>query len=279
MAITYRWDIDMIKFLVTEGAQVNPDWEESPLQTALGAPYTKISCRIVDYLLLEGANVNARPPPRPPPRIAYTQRYRSRGTALQLAIYYDHDLSLIKRLLELGADINAPAVQGNLGLAGTALQAAMEYPRRQESTELIQLLLSKGADVNAPAAGKGGRTALQAAVSWGPGDFKLINLLLNNGADVNAPPARERGITALQAAAIKGYMNAARLLLQHGADVNAPGSKEEGRTALEGAAERGRLDMVQLLLNNGATASETAANFAKEEGYFVIYDLIIKNIR
>ena len=279
MAIEHEWDIDMIKFFVTEGAQVNPDWGESLLQTALGAPKTKTGRRIADYLLLEGANVNAPPriPSGPP---ASPRRYLLRGTALQLAIYYHHDLSLIKRLLELGADINAPAVQGNVGLAHTALQVAIkEHPWRQEYTELIQLLLSKGADVNAPAAEKGGRTALQAAVSWGPGDVKLINLLLNNGADVNAPPARERGITALQAAAIKGYMNAARLLLQHGADVNAPGSKEEGRTALEGAAEWGRLDMVQLLLNNGATASETAANFAKEEGYFVIYDLIMKNIR
>jgi len=281
MAIAYGWDIDMIKFLVTEGAQVNPDWEESPLQMALCEQSTKTYGRIVDYLLLEGANVNAPPPPPPPPRIGYTQRYRSRGTALQLASLYQNDLTLIKRLLKLGADINAPAVQGDdLALKGTALQLAMKkYPGCQESTELIQLLLSKGADLNAPAAEIDGRTALQVAVSLGPGGVKLINLLLDNGADVNAPPARERGITALQAAAIKGYMNAARLLLQHGADVNAPGSEVNGRTALEGAAERGRLDMVQLLLNNGATASEKAANFAKKRGHLVIYDLIMKNIR
>ena len=287
VAIAHGWDTDMIRFLVTEGAEVNPDWEESPLQMALGAPYTTISHRVVDYLLLEGANVNAPPPPLPPPRPRellsppwWSQSPQLRGTALQLAIRYNHDLALIKRLLELGADINALAVPGEEGLAGTALQLTMRiYPWRQEYTELIQLLLSKGADVNAPAAEKGGRTALQAAVSWGPGDVKLINLLLDNEADVNAPPARVRGITALQGVSIEGNMNAARLLLQRGADVNAPGSEKEGRTALEGAAEQGRLDMVQLLLNNGATASETAANFAKEEDYLVIYDLIMKNIR
>ena len=119
-------------------------------------------------------------------------------------------LSLIKLLLESGADINAPAGD-NLGR--TAIQAASssELP----TMELIDFLLNAGADTNAPAGFRGGVTALQGAAIRG--HMRIALKFLEAGADVNADPADCEGRTALDGAAEHGRLDMVQMLLEAGA--------------------------------------------------------------
>jgi ankyrin repeat protein len=166
------------------------------------------------------------------------------GTALQAAAARGHD-QIVQRLLEKGADVNAPAGDDY----GTALQAAAARGHDQ----IVQRLLEKGADVNAPARRAYG-TALQMAAS--KGHDQIVQRLLEEGADVNAPARGEYG-TALQAAAARGHDQIAQRLLKKGADVNAPAGRLYG-TALQAAAGGGHDQIVQRLLEKGADVNAPA---------------------
>jgi len=147
---------------------------------------------------------------------------------------------ILEILLRYGADANRRRHDRD-----TPLQKAI----LEEEFDCAYRLIEVGACINDIASkGRGGCTALQAAVSVGQVD--MVEHLLSKGADVNAPAAVVNGVTALQAAAIKGYLRIAQILLEHGADIDAKAGIGNGRTAIEGAAEFGRIDMVKLLLDN-----------------------------
>ncbi|KAA6414847.1 MAG: hypothetical protein FRX48_01597 [Lasallia pustulata] len=175
-------------------------------------------------------------------------------------------LGLARRLLEMGANVNA---QG--GEYGNALQAAV----LRGGAETVQLLLNKGADVNA----QGGRygNALQAA-AW-EGGAETVQLLLNEGADVNAQGGKYGN--ALQAAAWDGDAETVQLLLTEGADVNAQGG-EYGK-ALQAAVLRRNVKIVQLLLNKGADVNAqggyygSALTVASLIGNVKIVNLLLDN--
>jgi len=187
-----------------------------------------------------------------------------------------HWVIILQRLLDLGANVNAPAV-GFRGL--TALQKASACG----CIDLVKLLLDHGANVNAPAANNGGRTALQAAS--GKANIKLVKLLLEYGANVNAPAANNSGCTALQAASGKANIKLVKLLLEHGAELNAPAGITCGATALQAASDSGNIELVMLLLQYGAelnapasrSGGKTALQYAAENGHIKIAQLLLAN--
>lgn len=213
-------------------------------------------------------------------------------TPLQIACLRGHT-RVIRLLLRLGADINAPPAEPkgftalqclilakgsdksetkfdvniktildagadiNLPAASqiglTALQAAI----LMRNGKVIAKLMELGADVNAPASRDVGCTALQAAVSIERKD--LVVDLLSARADVNAPAPRVCGRTALQAACFKDNSEIAELLLDHDADVNAPPCSQGGATALQYAAMNGNMDLLMQLLEKGADINAPGA--------------------
>ncbi|KAI1131006.1 ankyrin repeat-containing domain protein [Nemania abortiva] len=120
-------------------------------------------------------------------------------------------------------------------------------------------ILVQRLDVNAPLRGRGGQTALQAAVS--NGYLEIINALLGCGADVNAAPAERGGRTALQAASEREDVEIVKELIDAGAEVNGPPAKDGGRTALQAAAEKGSLQIIEYLLAKGADINAPAAKY------------------
>ncbi|RDW58768.1 hypothetical protein BP6252_13244 [Coleophoma cylindrospora] len=120
------------------------------------------------------------------------------------------NMKAIKLLLEIGAEINAPAGDE---FGRTALQAASsaEIP----DPRMIEYLLRNGAEINAPPARKGGITALQGAAIRG--DIQIARMLVMKGADVNAKAAPEEGRTAIEGAAEHGRLDMVRFLLSQGA--------------------------------------------------------------
>lgn len=153
----------------------------------------------------------------------------------------------VNKLLERGADVNAPALDR---LGKTALQSICAWnPSTSEE--------------------RARKT-------------RIVHLLLDRGADVNAAPADWCGRTALQIAAKAGELELVALLLHHGADVNAPPCQKQGWVTLDGAAFEGRLDVVKLLLNCGAhslyggsTGYDGAIDLAKHRGHFATAEVIV----
>ncbi|KAJ4256704.1 hypothetical protein NW762_008800 [Fusarium torreyae] len=256
------WDRrDMVKMLVEAGADVNRlvDENHSPLLLAMQVGRFDIA----EYLLRNGADPNAK-------------GLEDGGFPIQVipdsGMHSIEDiLSIVRLLLEAGADVNAPP---NVDFPLTPLQGAII----KKIGELADLFMAAGAEIHAPAFWQRGKTALQAAASIG--NLELAKTLVAQGVDVNAEPATEYGATALQFAAIEGHVNMAIFLLENGALINAPTCPFEGRTALEGAAEHGRLDMIYLLLENDEDPDtvedrcQDAAKFAEAENFPVIAKLL-----
>ncbi|KAF3022936.1 hypothetical protein E8E14_005307 [Neopestalotiopsis sp. 37M] len=170
-------------------------------------------------------------------------------TALQAAAEAG-SLAIVERLLEMGADINAPAGRHH---GKTALQVAA----KTGNMVIVDCLLRQNADVNAPGPDTHGRTALQAAAE--AGHLQIIKYLLEYGANINAPAADTHGRTALQAAAEAGHLQIVEYLLEYGANINAPAADTHGRTALQAAAEAGHLQIVEYLLEQKADVNAPAA--------------------
>lgn len=190
-------------------------------------------------------------------------------TALAHAVAFGRDASLVRVLLEHGAD---PNEQDHMNR--TALMWATEH----RQTKVAELLLKHGAKVNAQ--DEDGDTALSEACSRGR--LETAKLLLRHGANPNL--ARRDHFTPLNAALdIASSPNRiARLLLEHGAKLDIKGTRHEpllravmngdpvvikalldmglnastkdqyGKTALMQAANQGNIAVVRLLLAHGA---------------------------
>ncbi|KAI1095007.1 hypothetical protein F5B19DRAFT_395825 [Rostrohypoxylon terebratum] len=188
------------------------------------------------------------------------------------AIMKECPISLIKRLLDVGGDINYAVWYG------VSKTTAFLDSIGSGNMELVELFIRYGADLNRPASFGIRRTPLQKAVEVD--NLEIVHLLLNKGVDVNAPPAAFFGATALQLAAIQGNCEIVKLLVEHGVNFNVPPSRGRGgRWPLEGAAEHGRLDMIMLLwgLNGGAFDTkqcQRAMRFAERNGHLGCRDLI-----
>lgn len=167
-------------------------------------------------------------------------------TALQAAVEWDHQ-DAVRCLLDAGANVNAPSC--TMG-GSTAIQAAVGTG----NMELIDKLVAAGADINAAAGLCGGRTCLQVAAEMG--NIEAISYLLERGADVNAPAAGIYGLTALQAAVVTDNLAIGNILLDHGADVNGLPSETRGHTALSAAVKVANLNLVQMLLERGADPNQ-----------------------
>lgn len=177
------------------------------------------------------------------------------------------DLSLVKMLLEAGADPNLHSQKWQLALAaaydkqgqlvhdllvqyGGGLQAmkerqvsALVHACSRGDESLVRTLVANGADVNAASSAG---TALYRACQQG--SEQIVQLLLENNADA--------GLTGgtygfpLQAACISGHASIVELLLEAGADPNLQGGLYG--TALQAAAFRGSQEIAEMLVEADA---------------------------
>jgi ankyrin repeat protein len=132
MLASLKGNLEMVKFLVSEGADVN--MVNNNGGTALMAASEKGNLEIVKFLVSKGADVNAV--------------NNNGNTALMLASE-NGNLEMVKFLFSEGADVNAVNNIGN-----TALMNASMFGR----LKVVQFLVSKGADVNM--VNNNGRSAL-----------------------------------------------------------------------------------------------------------------------
>ncbi len=180
--------------------------------------------------------------------------------------------SLVRSLLEGGADIDLPQVDGMTALhwavyhddvetatllvgAGADVAAENRYgvpPLSTAATNgnaaLVTVLLEAGADPNT--ALRGGETVLMTAARTG--DLGAVRALLAKGADPNAVEARNQ--TALMWAAAEGHTSVVRTLVEVGADIHA--KLKSGFTPMFFAVREGHADVVHTLLEAGNDINE-----------------------
>ena len=161
------------------------------------------------------------------------------------------DQAAVSRLLEDGADVNAPAVDGT---------TALHWAVYRDDADMAALLISVGADANA--ANRNGATPLTlACVNANP---DMVEQLLGAGADPNVAPSGE---PPLLSCARTGRVGAVRALLARGADLYAT-DQWRGQTALMWAAAENHAAIMNVLLEGGAevdassTGDFTALMFA-----------------
>src|SRR5213078_2816136 len=133
------------------------------------------------------------------------------------------DRTLIRSLLDSGADVNAAQADGTTALLvkrRANVNAANRYgvpPLSLACTngnaDLVKLLLDAGADANASL--QGGETVLMTAAR--AGSLETVKALLARGANPNA--RERRGQTALMWAAAEGHAAVVRALFDGGADI------------------------------------------------------------
>jgi serine/threonine-protein phosphatase 6 regulatory ankyrin repeat subunit B len=174
--------------------------------------------RIVDILLLHGANKNACS--------------ESGCTTLMLASSYGH-LDTVKLLLGRKVKVNA---QNSL------LNTALIYASRKGHKEIVASLLHYGSDSNIK--GQNGKTALIEASA--NGHFEIVEILLNENASIDI--ADGIGVTALMKATQNKYPQIVELLTTRNASASLHTSN--GKTALVFAAESGCLESLTILLDS-----------------------------
>ena len=146
------------------------------------------------------------------------------------------DLAQVRALVERGADVDAPEIDGT---------TALHWAVHRDDGDVAALLIGAGADVTA--ANRYGVAPI--ALASLNGSASMLTKLLAAGADANR--AQPEGETALMTAARTGRVEAVRILLDHGADVNAA-EQWRGQTALMWAAAEGHAAAVRELIARGA---------------------------
>ncbi len=181
--------------------------------------------------------------------------------------------TLIRTLLDAGADVNAAQADGTTALhwavynddaetagllvrRGANVNAANGYgvpPLSLACTngnaDLVKLLLDAGADANASL--QSGETVLMTAAR--AGNVEVVKALLALGATPNARERRDQ--TALMWAAAEGHAAVVRTLIDAGADVHA--KLKSGFTPLFFAVREGHIDVTRTLLEAGVNVNET----------------------
>ena len=210
------YDLDLMKLLIDRGADVNASSNYG--STRLGNAFLNINPDVAKLLIDRGANG---------------------WTPLFLAVI-ENRLDVAKRLIDLGADVNAKGASGwtPLHLAG-----------QLNSLDMAKLLIDHGADVNEK------RNLGWTPLLWAAGNensLDMAKLLIDHGADVNAK--NKWGYTPLHSAASGNSLDMAKLLIKHGADVNA--TDNDGNTPLDHALSGGHPDMQALLRESGGVCKK-----------------------
>ena len=218
-------DLEKTRLLVGHGAEVNArsDDHRTPLMIASRRPG---AAPIVQFLLDHAANPNPNDKPT------------SESSPLLEALTAG-DATIVKLLLDRGADAKATADQGLLLAVTTRCHEGLELLAAQITDKQAYTL------------------ALQNSAVFG--DLKAVRLMLDHGADVTA--FDPLGRTALMYAVISDALplDVVKLLIERGADVNAIDkhlkSGDAGLRVLDIAKQNGNTPIVDWLVKSGAKAS------------------------
>ncbi|KAK4148047.1 uncharacterized protein C8A04DRAFT_33579 [Dichotomopilus funicola] len=229
-ATASKGDLEMVKFLVSRGADVKLQLKAGDCGSALTAAALQGNLDVIQFLIEQGVDINVE------------DQHGQYGSAL-VAASARKDTEALQLLTQHSPNINLPL---RCGYYGSALAAASNLGR----TEAVQLLLQGGADANMQVRGRWYGSALCAAAAGGK--IEEIGILIQHGADVNMQVRHGRHGSALAAAASQSNTDTVDFLIQQGADVNMKLRYGPNGCALAAAVVRGHHGIVQFLVDQGA---------------------------
>ena len=208
--------LEAVKYLIEKGADINKG--NSINNTSLTGAVICAERAIVEYLIINGANVNA---------------------------VDDQNQSALHYLCKYGREWWTLA--GALGVIRGEKNEDAQYNRFKKHDKIFNILLQNGADVNLETSY--GFTPLMLAADSNAEMF--IQPLIKKGAKINFQ--NTKGFSALHAACDKGNVDAAKILIKKGADINIVDS--DGFTPLLGATISQNIKLTTLLVKLGADKS------------------------
>lgn len=258
-AAAFYGDLDVFKFLVQAGADLNSGDNEGSLPlhnaaaggsfeivrylveelhtdvnildanqvTALHFASGRGFLPIVEFLLQQGADVQLR---------------TNAGSTPIIDSAFSRNLELTKLLVQHGSDVRD---ENEFGVS------ALHYAARNGDVEFIQYLLDNGADLYAESGA--GETALAWAVIRG--NYPVAEYLIQKGLDVDHK--NSEGQTVLHRL-WNSTPEAVTFLLEHGADPAA--ADTSGTTPLHIAGFRGDSDIISKLVSAGADVNAASNN-------------------
>lgn len=212
----FSHDFDLVRICLSKGVELNC-WVHESVGSCL-------STDLLEILVPAGLDLN--------------YNLGRQGYYVTIAVR-ENDISLMKYLLEHGADVNKPGV--------TYRFPALTLAVSNENAEMVELLIQCGAQIN-------GSGAMGMAAAHRK--FKMMDLLLKHGVDVNFDdnnPKTNRlrlimgnkNFTALHEAASAGHVDVVAYLTKHGA--NSDLREAKGRTPAMLAREKGHWKVAKLL--------------------------------
>ena len=200
-------NLEMVKYLVENGADVNNEDHKSPLASA-----KKNKCRDIEEYLKEKTDINVQLRfAGKTDNLLELEILISKGadikskdangfTILELAATYGN-LNVVKYLVEHGVDINAEDADAGI----------LIYASQDGNLDMVKYLSDNGADINAMAS-NGWTALMQAADS---GHLDIVTYLVENGADVDIKDADD--YVAWMVAELQGYTEIVDYLKSKGA--------------------------------------------------------------
>lgn len=253
-------NLEIVKFLITKGADVNfyaGTSGLSPRNTALLAAVVVEHEACASYLIEVGANVNVQ-------SYGIDLWPNTLMTPLHYAVDWGN-LNIVKKLIDKGADIEMKQSNGQ-----TALVRAVTYDKYDIAKYLIQIGANLEVSCKYPYVNNMIGTPLHFAL-WN-NNFIGAKLLLDAGANINS----NKYYSALRKAAGDGDLEKVKLLVKWGADVKQVESY--GKTALIDAAGNGHTHIVKYLVDQGADINFYGNKFtafhnaSKKETYLALYE-------
>jgi ankyrin repeat protein len=232
-----KGDLAKVKELVVKDPKLIEAKDQSLQETPLGHAVRGENLAVVEYLISQGADVNA------------ADKYQE--TPLHHAAVQGNK-ELCALLLAHGADVKLKNREGRTPLH--------EAATAKDSRPICESLLAKGAELNA--IDKHGYTPLALAAIRGR--YEVVKFLIASGADIKLGSA-DHATTPLHLAAKNNDLALAQQLISQGAGVKAP--DYWNRTPLHFAAMKGSLELVKLLVEKGADVN------AKEDNGFTPIDM------
>ncbi|CAF1255635.1 unnamed protein product [Adineta ricciae] len=236
---TLKDRVDVVKFLIHRGAQVNVKnrYGVSPLLLCAESGNQEL----VRALVEAGADVNVTPQGE-----LAEENLLAGQTPLFGAAKKGH-VEICEYLIQNGANVNAVTMTG-----ATALYTATE----EAHLDVIELLIRHGADVNRSPKGQVARDLhieyqTPLLIACMRNYDAVIRHLIRSNADVNV--TSERGSSPFLAICQHNNVEIAQLLIEHGAryDVEAKNLYDGKINGLIVAAEAGSFDILRLLVERG----------------------------
>jgi ankyrin repeat protein len=226
-------NLTLVKLLIEMGA--NPDIEQrKPPYTALEGSAINGYQQVFDYLLPLTSSEEVRKGAASvlPEGLGYRTRCKDKVTqALKRSVIFN-DLTNLKNLISLGADVNQFSQSG---------ESALHVAADRGNLEAVIILIDAGANLDLVS--ECGRSALEIAVKEGYPD--IIRKLIT----VN-PDAIIGNTNLLVLAAGWNKLESVKVLLEFGVDLN--GINRWGETALEAARRCKYVAMTEFLKSLGA---------------------------